>query len=105
MSKKVSFPVMSLTLTGVLFILGLLVLTLKPFLYGYLFVAGAASTATLIKGLFGFLGAFLMFWALTSICLHPDIDDSNVKAVFITFTAIFIIAVFTNLFGITMSIM
>jgi len=105
MSKKVSFPVMSLTLTGVLFILGLLVLTLKPFLFGYLYVSGAVSTAFLIKGLFGFLGAFIMFWALTSICLHPDIDDSNVKAVFITFTALFIIAVFTNAFGITMALL
>jgi len=105
MSKKVSFPVMSLMITGVLFILGLLMLTLRDFLYAYLLLAGPLSTAVLVNGLFGFLGAFLLFWALTSICLHPDIDDSNVKAVFITFTVFFIIAVFTTFFGVSMVIL
>jgi len=121
MSKKVSFPVMSLTLTGALYIIGLLVLSMKTFLitvnvynplnlllnpYEALLsplkpieIANLSLTYSLwslLNGVLGFLGAFLMIWALTSLCLHPDIDDSNVKAVFITFTAFFILLIFTN---------
>ncbi|WXG47358.1 MAG: hypothetical protein WED05_11975 [Candidatus Atabeyarchaeum deiterrae] len=102
MSKKVSFPVMSLTLTGVLFILGLLVLAMKTFLFVNLGLP--ASTSALINGLFGFLGAFFMLWALTSICLHPDIDDSNVKAIFVTFTVFIIILIFTSVGFLTLAL-
>jgi len=101
MSKKVSLPVMSLTLTGVLYILGLLLVTLKRF---FAPVVLSGSTATLVNGFLGFLSAFLIIWALTSLVMHPDIEDENLKWVFIFFSIIIAISVFTVLFGFTVTI-
>jgi len=100
MSKKVSFPVMSLAFTGILFILGLLVITVRPFLAVAL-STGPLSTANMVNGLLEFIAAFLVLWALTSLSLHPDIEDSNIKLVFTFLTLFLIIAIFTTIFSIT----
>jgi hypothetical protein len=101
MSKKVSFPVMSLAFTGILYILGLLVITLRPFVATALF--GDPSLA-MINGLLEFAAAFLLLWALTSLALHPDIEDSNIKMVFAFFTVFILITVFTSVFGLTITL-
>jgi len=101
MSKKVSFPVMSLAFTGILYILGLLVITLRPFIAVLLF---GTSSALMVNGLLEFVAAFLLIWALTSLALHPDIEDSNIKLVFAAFTVFIIISVFTSLFSFTVTL-
>jgi hypothetical protein len=98
MSKKVSFPVMSLAFTGILFIVGLLVITLRPFALTAL-STGPTSTYEMINGLLLFIATFLLLWALTSLSLHPDIEDSNIKLIFAAFTVFIIIAVFSTTFS------
>ncbi|WXG44729.1 MAG: hypothetical protein WED04_11980 [Promethearchaeati archaeon SRVP18_Atabeyarchaeia-1] len=104
MSKKVSIPVMSLTITGVLYILGLLLVTLKFYFVPVALATAPAATQTLVNDFLGFLAAFLVIWALTSIVLHPDIDDENLKWVFIFFSIIIIISVFTSAFNFIMAL-
>lgn len=101
MSKKVSFPVMSLAFTGILYILGLLVITLRPFLATVLF---GTSSAAMINGIIEFAAAFLLLWALTSLALHPDIEDSNIKLVFIAFTVFILLFVFAPAFALTLNL-
>jgi len=96
MSKKVSLPVMSLTITGVLYIVGLLLVTLKAYAVPAL-ITTPHATLVLVNEFLGFLSAFLILWALTSIVMHPDIDDSNLKWVFIFFGMLIAISVFTTL--------
>jgi hypothetical protein len=108
MSKKVSFPVMSLAFTGILYIVGLLVITLRPFIYTALTgavytLAGVATTtnttAAMLNGILDFAAAFLLLWALTSLALHPDIEDSNIKLVFAAFTVFIVLFVFAPSFA------
>jgi len=99
MSKKVSLPVMSLAITGVLYILGLLLVTLKRFFTPVVLATQSLATQTLINDFLGFLSAFLIIWALTSFVLHPDIEDENLKWVFIFFALIIAISVFTSVFS------
>lgn len=100
MSKKVSFPVMSLAFTGILFIAGLLVITLRPLVAVLLL---GSTSAAMANGLLEFAATFLLLWALTSLALHPDIEDSNIKLVFAAFTVFIILAVFTSAFGLTVT--
>jgi len=93
MSKKVSLPVMPLAYTGVLYILGLILVTLKAYFVPY--VITDVPTLALVNGFLGFIAAFLIIWALTSFVLHPDLEDENLKWVFIFFSIIIIISVFT----------
>lgn len=102
MSKKVSLPVMSLAITGILYILGLLLVTLK-FFFVPVALFGSPSL-TLVDSFLGFLAAFLVIWAITSLVLHPDIDDDNTKMLFIAFGIIIIISVFTSTFGLAISV-
>jgi len=95
MSKKVSLPVMSLTITGVLYIVGLLLVTLKAYAVPQLITT--TTTLALVNDFLGFISAFLILWALTSIVMHPDIEEENLKWVFIFFGIIIAIAVFTTL--------
>jgi hypothetical protein len=99
MSKKVSLPVMSLSITGVLYILGLILVTMKRFFTPVVLATQSLATQNLVNDFLGFLSAFLIIWALTSIVLHPDIEDDNLKWVFIFFSIIIAISVFTALFG------
>ena len=113
MSKKVSFPVMSLAFTGILFIAGLLVITLRPFVFTALtstpytlaaVKATANTTAAMLNGILDFAAAWLLLWALTSLALHPDIEDSNIKLVFAAFAVFIILFVFAPSFAFTIGL-
>jgi len=96
MSKKVSLPVMSLAITGVLYILGLILVTLKAYAVPQLLSTATPATMSLVNEFLGFISAFLVLWALTSIVLHPDIEEDNLKWVFIFFGMLIAITVFTT---------
>jgi len=97
MSKKVSLPVMSLTITGVLYILGLILVTLKAYAVPQFLATSTPATLALVNDFLGFISAFLILWALTSIVLHPDIEEENLKWVFIFFGILIAISVFTTI--------
>jgi len=99
MSKKIGFPVLSATITGVLFILALLLGTLTIFVTGL--GLGGAMTA-MINGLLFFIGAFLAALALISYTLHPDLEDNQRYAVAI-FLVIFILVLFNA--GVSFAVM
>jgi hypothetical protein len=97
MSKKVSLPVMSLTITGVLYIVGLLLISLKAWFLPALVSDFTTTTYLLVNNFLGFLAGFLVIWALTSLVMHPDIEEDNVKWVFIFFGILIAISVFTSI--------
>jgi len=100
MSKKVVFPVMSQMITGVLYVIALVLLTMRVFI-----AATSIDHATLLvlNGLVGFLGTFLLVWALVSMCLHPTIE-SRTKLLFIALTLIILVHVFTDVFATTITV-
>jgi len=91
MSKKAAFPVMSTTITGVLFIVAVLLVTLRTFL-ATSGVITDLSTISLIDGLFGFLAAFLIFWALLGLSLHPSLEQ-NIKTLFVIAMVLLVISI------------
>jgi hypothetical protein len=104
---------MSLAFTGILFIAGLLVITLRPFVftaltstvYTYAAVTTTTNTtAALVNGILDFAAVFLLLWALTSLALHPDIEDSNIKLVFAAFTVFIVLFVFAPSFSFTLKL-
>jgi len=101
MSKKTGFPVMSPMITGVLFVIGVFLITLRPFVASLI----TADPATLLisNGLFGFLAVFIMLWALVSLTLHPAVD-ANIKTLFFAAALLVLITVMANTFGISVSV-
>jgi len=91
MSKKMGFPVLSATITGVLFVLALLLGTLTIFISGI--TSLRATTIAQINGFLFFIGALLAAIALISYTLHPDLDDNQRYAVAI-FLVILILVLF-----------
>jgi hypothetical protein len=89
---------MSLAITGVLYILGLLLITLRRW-FTPIVLASDPTSLGLVNSFLGFLAAFLIVWALTSFVLHPDIEDDNLKWVFIFFSILIVISVFTATFN------
>jgi len=94
MSKKVAFPVLSAMITGVLFIIALILGSLTIFITGlmnglYL----DASTGAMINGLLFFIGAFIAALALISYALHPDLEESQ-RFVFAVFLVLLILVLF-----------
>jgi hypothetical protein len=100
MSKKVVFPVMNQMITGVLYVVSIALVALIP-----LFKASSLDAATLyvLNGLVGFLATFLIVWALTSLCLHPTIEEKT-KILFIALTLIILASVFTSAFNTTITV-
>jgi hypothetical protein len=94
MSKKIGFPVLSATITGVLFVLALLLGTLSIFISGIPTSSLDLATKTDINGFLFFIGALLAAIALISYTLHPDLDDSQRYAV-----AIFLVLLLLVLFN------
>jgi len=88
MSKEVEFPVMSMQLTGILFVVGILIAALGIVLA----VPSLAISATIIA-LMEFIGLFLLGWALMSLSLHPDIDESR-KAISFFFLLLLVVVLF-----------
>jgi len=92
MSKKIGFPVLSATITGVLFVLALLLGTLTIFISGI--TSLGATTIAQINGFLFFIGALLAAIALISYTLHPDLEDNQRYAV-----AIFLVILLLVLFN------
>jgi len=88
MSKEVEFPVMSMMITGILFVLGILIAAAGIVLT----VPSLAISATVIA-FFEFIGLFLLGWALLSLSLHPDIDESR-KAIAFFFVLLLVVVLF-----------
>jgi len=91
MSKKVAFPVMSTTITGILFIVAVLLVTLRSFLNTPGLITDI-STGSLLSGLLGFLAAFILFWALLGLSLHPSLEQ-NVKTLFVIALVILLVSI------------
>jgi len=91
MSKKVAFPVMSASLTGILYILALLFGTLTILVTA--FTTLPPTTMALVNGVFFFLGAFFGGWALISFALHPGLDN-NQRFVAALFTGLLLLLFF-----------
>lgn len=89
MSKKVAFPVMSAMITGILYIIALLLASLTILISGL----SLGSTGTMINALFFFIAAFLAGWALLSFALHPALD-ANQRLVATIFTGLLLLVFF-----------
>jgi hypothetical protein len=88
MSKKVGFPVMSTMLTGLLFLIGIILATLGIFLIPVL-----GSSSILIPVVW-FIGLLLFGWALLSYSLNPELEDYQRNVAFF-----FLVLLVTVLFG------
>jgi hypothetical protein len=86
MSKEVGFPVMSFMISGVLFILGILLAALG--------ILVAVLLPGIVVYLLFFIGLFLFGWGLLSFGLHPDIDENRRTIAFF-----FAVLLVTVLFG------
>jgi len=93
MSKKVGFPVMSTMITGILFLLGLLLTTLGIVLKALVWVP--ESTGALVVAIVWFFGLLLFGWALLSFALNPELEDYQRNVAFF-----FAVLVVTILFGV-----
>jgi hypothetical protein len=89
MSKKVAFPIMSAMITGILYILALLLGTLTILISGL----GLGSTGLVVNGLLFFIAAFLAGWALLSFAFHPALD-ANQRLVAAIFTGLLLLMFF-----------
>jgi len=90
MSKNVGFPVMSTGLTGIFFVLGILLTTLGILVGGLL----TGSTLLLVRGILEFIGLFFFLWSLLSYSLNPDLEDYQRNVAFL-----FVVLVTVILFG------
>ena len=90
MSKKVAFPVMSAMITGILYIVALLLGTLTILISG---LGLPAATTSLVNGLLFFIAAFLAGWALLSFAFHPGLD-ANQRLVAAIFTGLLLLLFF-----------
>jgi hypothetical protein len=89
MSKKVAFPVMSAMITGILYIIALLLGSLTILISGL----GLGSSGLLVNGLLFFIAAFLAGWALLSFAFHPGLD-ANQRLVAAIFTGLLLMVFF-----------
>jgi len=92
MSKNVGFPVMSTGITGIFFVLGILLTTLAILVGG---LGLAASTTVLVQGILYFIGLFFFLWSLLSYSLNPDLEDFQRNVAFL-----FVVLVTVILFGV-----
>jgi len=83
MSKNVGFPVMSTSLTGIFFVLGILLTTLAMLVNGLVPGGLALSTAALVDGVLYFIGLFFFLWSLLSYSLNPDLEDYQRNVAFL----------------------
>jgi len=87
MSKNVGFPVMSTSLTGILFVIGVLLTTLGILL-------NAVLPGSVIIPVVWFIGLFIFLWSLLSYSLNPDLEDYQRNVAFL-----FLVLVTVILFG------
>lgn len=89
MSKKVGFPVMSTMLTGLLFLIGLILATL-----GIVLLAVPDIATSIVIPVVWFIGLFFFGWALFSYSLNPELEDYQRNVAFF-----FLVLIVTVLFG------
>jgi len=87
MSKKVAFPVMSAMITGILYIVALLLASLT------ILISGLVADSAMINALLFFIAAFLAGWALLSFAFHPALD-ANQRLVAAIFTGLLLLVFF-----------
>jgi hypothetical protein len=87
MSKNVGFPVLSTSLTGILFVIAIFITTL-----GILLTALLGSN--IVIPIVWFIGLFLFLWSLLSYSLNPDLEDYQRNVAFL-----FLVLVTVILFG------
>jgi hypothetical protein len=87
MSKNVGFPVLSTSLTGILFVIGIFLTTLG-------IVLTAALPGNIIIPVVWFIGLFIFLWSLLSFSLNPDLEDYQRNVAFL-----FLVLVTVILFG------
>jgi len=95
MSKEIAFPVMPMQITGILYLIGILLAAL-----GILLTALSGIDAVIIA-LVEFIGLFILGWALLSTGLHPDIDESR-RAIAFFFTVLLVTVLFA--YGVSFAI-
>jgi len=78
-------------ITGILFVLGVLLATLGILVGG---LGLAAATQALLQGVLWFIGLFLFLWSLLSYSLNPDLEDYQRNVAFL-----FVVLVTVILFG------
>ena len=88
MSKNVGFPVLSTSLTGILFVIGIIIASL-----GILTTAVLGSTH-ILNFVLWFIGLFLFLWSMLSYSLNPDLEDYQRNVAFL-----FAVLVTVILFG------
>jgi len=92
MSKKMGFPVMSTMITGLLFLIGLVLATLGIFLTN-----ASLGVSSAIVAFVWFVGFLFFGWALLSYSLNPDLEDYQRNVAF--FFVVLLVVVFFG-FGI-----
>jgi len=90
MSKKVGFPVMSTTITGFLFLIGIILATLGIFLTSLVPATLNLSEIAFVE----FIGFFFVGWALLSYSLNPELEDYQRNVAFF-----FVVLLVVILFG------
>jgi len=93
MSKQVSFPVFSMMLTAILFILGILLASLS-------ILTVALSVDARITAFLVFIGVFLLGWALLSFSVHPEVEENRRTIAF--FFAVLLVTVLLQI-GVTIA--
>jgi len=101
MSKKTGFPVMSPMITGVLYIVGILLILLRTL--ATVLITTDAATLSILEGLLGFLAVFIILWALVSISLHPAIE-ANIKILFFVAALFIVMSVMATSFTTTVNL-
>jgi len=100
MSKKTEFPVMSPAISGILYVVSILLITLRTFAR---VIITDMSAIILFNGLLGFLAVFLIVWAFMSMVLHPAVD-SNLKTLLFFATLVILVYTMANTFGVSLTI-
>jgi len=93
MSKQVAFPVMSMMITAILFILGILLAALS-------ILTVALSVDARISAFLVFIGVFLLGWALLSFSVHPEVEENRRTIAF--FFAVLLVTVLLGI-GVTIA--
>jgi len=92
MSKEAKFPVMSTQITGILFLIGIAVGALGIFVTAPNLISDH-QTMIDVQYLLYFIGTFLIGWALLSLALNPELDESR-KAISFFFAVLLVTVLF-----------
>lgn len=91
---------MSPAITGILYVVAVLLVLLRAFVPVFLADPG---TVLLMNGLLGFLAVFIILWAFISLSIHPAVD-ANIKTLFFAALLLILITVMANTFGVSVKL-